>query len=93
MVYLQDAKVICCGKTNYSELDFRPPLLSLLFAGTFLIKDHIFAVCIVTATLNALGPVLLFLSGRRIVGALPSALASLLLAFGPFFVGAFPAGF
>ena len=93
MVYLQNAKMICCGKTNYSELDFRPPLLSLLFAGTFLIKDHIFAVCIVTAALNALGSVLLFLSGRRIVGALPSALASLLLAFGPFFVGAFPAGF
>ena len=92
-VYLQDAKVICCGKTNYSELDFRPPLLSLLFAGTFLIKDHIFAACIVAAALNALGPVLLFLSGRRIVGALPSAVASLLLAFGPFFVGVFPAGF
>jgi Dolichyl-phosphate-mannose-protein mannosyltransferase len=93
MVYLQNAKVICCGKTNYSELFFRPPLLSLLFAGVFLIRDHIFAASIVTAALNALGPVLLFLSGRKIVGALPSALASLLLAFGPFFVGVFPAGF
>jgi hypothetical protein len=93
MVYLQNAKVICCAKTNYSELYFRPPLLSLLFAGAFLIRDHIFAACAVTAALNALGPVLLFLSGRRIVGVLPSALASLLLAFGPFFVGAFPAGF
>jgi Dolichyl-phosphate-mannose-protein mannosyltransferase len=93
MVYLQNAKVICCGKTNYSELYFRPPLLSLLFAGAFLIRDHIFAASIVTAALNAFGPVLLFLSGRRIVGALPSALASLLLAFGPFFVGVFPAGF
>lgn len=85
--------MICCGKANYSELHFRPPLLSVLFAGTFLIRDHIFAASIVTAALNALGPVLLFLSGRRIVGALPSALASLLLAFGPFFVGVFPAGF
>ena len=26
MVYLQSAQVICCGKTNYSELDYRPPL-------------------------------------------------------------------
>jgi hypothetical protein len=93
MVYLQDAKVLCCGKTNYSELNSRPPLLALLFAGTFLVRDHIFAACIVTAALNALGPVLLFLSGRRVVGAMPSALASLLLAFGPFFVGVFPAGF
>lgn len=93
MAYLQDARVLCCGKTNYSELSFRPPLLSLLFAGIFLIRDHIFAACIVTAALNALGPVFLFLSGRRVVGALPAALASLLLAFGPFFVGVFPAGF
>ena len=93
MVYLQNAKVICCGKTNYSELDFRPPLLSMLYAVTFLIRDHIFAACIVTAVLNALAPVFLFLSGRKVVGALAAALASLLLAFGPFFVGVFPAGF
>ena len=91
--YLQDAKVICCGKTNYSELSFRPPLLSLLFAGAFLIRDHVFSACVATAALNALGPVLLFLSGRKIVGTLPAALASLLLAFGPFFVGVFPPGF
>lgn len=93
MVYLQDAKVICCGKTNYSELGFRPPLLSLLFAGIFIIRDHMFAVCIATAALNALAPVLLFLSGRRTLGTSASALATLLLAFGPFFVGVFPTGF
>lgn len=34
-VYLQNAEVICCGKSNYSELDNRPPLLSLIFAATF----------------------------------------------------------
>lgn len=93
MVYLQNAKVICCGKTNYSELDFRPPLLSLLFAGAFLIRDHIFTACVVASVLNALAPVLLFVAGRRIVGLVPSMLASLLLAFGPFFVGVFPDNF
>src|ERR1019366_8787234 len=35
MVYLQNAQVICCGKINYSELDYRPPLLSLISAGCF----------------------------------------------------------
>jgi len=93
MVYLQNAKVICCGKTNYSELSFRPPLLSLIFAGAFLIRNHMFSACVVAAALNALAPVLLFLSGRRIVGSLAAALGSILLAFGPFFVGVFPAGF
>ena len=93
LVYLQDAKVICCGKTNYSELFFRPPLLSLFFAALFLIHDHIFVACIFTALLNAAAPLFLFLSGRRIVGTLSATLASILLAFGPFFVGVFPRGF
>jgi hypothetical protein len=93
MVYLQNAQVICCGKINYSELDFRPPLLSLIFAGVFLLWRHIFAACIATAFVNALGPVFLFFAGRLSVGRLPAAIASLLLAFSPFFLGIFPTGF
>jgi hypothetical protein len=93
MVYLQNAKVICCGKTNYSELSYRPPLLSILFAGVFRLWDNVFAASIATAALNALGPVLLFFAGRRIVGRLPAMLAAVLLTCGPFFVGVFPSGF
>src|ERR671922_85310 len=54
-VYLQNAEVICCGKTNYSELSSRPPLLSLIFAGVFLLWNHVYAACLMTALLNALG--------------------------------------
>ena len=93
MVYLQNAQVICCGKTNYSELDFRPPLISLIYAGVFLLWRHIYAACIVAAFLNALGPLFLYLAGRLSVGRLPAAIAALLLAFSPFFVGVFPDGF
>jgi 4-amino-4-deoxy-L-arabinose transferase-like glycosyltransferase len=92
MVYLQNAQVICCGKTNYSELDFRPPLISLIYAGVFLLWRHIYAACIVAAFLNALGPLFLYLAGRLSVGRLPAAIAALLLAFSPFFVGIFPDG-
>jgi 4-amino-4-deoxy-L-arabinose transferase-like glycosyltransferase len=93
MVYLQNAQVICCGKTNYSELDFRPPLISLIYAGVFLLWRHIYAACIVAAFLNALGPLFLYLAGRLSVGRLPAAIAALLLAFSPSFVGVFPDGF
>ena len=93
MVYLQNAQVICCGKINYSELDYRPPLLSLIYAGVFLLWHRIYAACIVTAFLNALGPFFLYLAGRLLVGRLPAAIAALLLAFSPFFVGIFPYGF
>src|SRR5690348_17204992 len=85
-VYLQNAEVICCGKTNYSELDSRPPLLSLLFAGAFLLWHSPYAASVVTAALNALGPLFLYLGGRRVVGKSGAALAALLLAFSPFFV-------
>lgn len=85
-VYLQNAEVICCGKTNYSELDSRPPLLSLIFAATFLFWTSVYAASIVTALLNAFGPLFIYLAGRTLVGRLAAALASLLLAFSPFFV-------
>ena len=92
MVYLQNAEVICCGKSNYSELDFRAPLISLIYAGVLRLWHHVYAACIVTALLNALGPVFLYLAGRRSVGRLPAAIAASLLAFSPFFVGVIPAG-
>jgi 4-amino-4-deoxy-L-arabinose transferase-like glycosyltransferase len=92
-VYLQNAEVICCGKANYSELDSRPPLLSIFFAAVFLLWNHVYAASIATALVNALGPALLYLSGRMIAGRIPAAIASLLLAFSPFFVGVFPPGF
>jgi 4-amino-4-deoxy-L-arabinose transferase-like glycosyltransferase len=92
-VYLQNAEVICCGKANYSELDSRPPLLSLIFAAVFLLWHHVYAASIATALLNALGPALLYVTGRMIAGRIPAAIASLLLAFLPFFVGIFPTGF
>src|SRR5258707_14693095 len=92
-VYLQNAEVICCGKTNYSELSSRPPLLSLVFAGVFLLWNNVYAASLVTAFLNALGPLFLYFSGRIAKGRAAAAIASLLLAFSPFFVGAFPAWF
>lgn len=92
-VYLQNAEVICCGKTNYSELESRPPLLSLIFAVVFRVWHSVYAADIVTAMLNAAGPVLLYVCGRRIVGRAGAAIAALLMAFVPFFVGVFPAGF
>ena len=89
-VYLQNAELMCCGKNNYNEIDSRPPLLSLLFAGVFLLWHSDYAAYVVTALLNALGPVVLYLAGRMIVGRAAAAIAALLLAFTPFFVSVFP---
>lgn len=85
-VYLQNAEVICCGKTNYSELSSRPPLLSLLFAGVFRVWHHVYAASLLTAALNALGAPFVYLAGRKLAGKPAAVLAALLLAFAPFFV-------
>jgi 4-amino-4-deoxy-L-arabinose transferase-like glycosyltransferase len=90
-VYLQNAELICCGKNNYNEIDSRPPLLSLLFAGAFWVWHSDYAAYVVTALLNALGPVFLYLAGRMFVGRQAAGIAALLLAFTPFFVSVFPA--
>lgn len=92
-VYLQNAEVICCGKTNYSELSSRPPLLSLMFAIVFRAWNSVYAACIVTALMNALGPVFLYLGCRKLMGRTAAAIAALLLAFLPYFLGVFPEGF
>lgn len=91
-VYLLNAEYIFSGRAGYLEIDSRPPLLSILFAGAFRIWHSDYAAAIVAALLNALGPVFLYLAGRRIANRSAAAIAALLLAFGPFFVGVIPDG-
>ena len=75
-VYLQNALLVCCGKNNYNEIDSRPPLLSLLFAGVFRLWRSDYAAWILTAVLNALGPIFLYLAGRKLVSRSAAAIAS-----------------
>lgn len=85
-VYLQNAEVIYCAKTNYSELDSRPPLLSIFYAGAFLLWHSPYAASLLTALLNALGVLFLYLSGRILMGRAAAGIAALLFAFSPFLV-------
>ena len=91
-VYLLNAQYIFNGHAGYLEIDSRPPLLPLLFAGAFHVWNSDYAAEIVTAMFNALGPLFMVLAGRRIVGQSAAAIVALLLAFAPFFVGVCPDG-
>ena len=75
-VYLQHGEILCCGKSNYSELDYRPPLLSLLYAGAFLAWNSSYAAAIVTALLNATAALWTYLSGRMMAGRAAAAMAA-----------------
>jgi len=79
-VYLQNAEVICCAKANYSELDSRPPLLSILYAGAFVLWHSPYAASILTAILNGVGALFLYLCGRMLFGRKTGAIAAVLFA-------------
>src|SRR3989344_484217 len=85
-VYLQHAEVFFSGRTNYDELSFRPPLLSILFYITYFIWHHIFAVSILVAFINTLTPVFIFLIGKKLYSNRVGVIAGLLSAFVPFIV-------
>ncbi|NQU78388.1 glycosyltransferase family 39 protein [Candidatus Woesearchaeota archaeon] len=85
-VYLQNAEVIYSGADNYDELNFRPPLLSVIFAIAFLIKHHVFTASIVVALLATLAPIFTFLIGRELYGRKTGLIAGIMMAFTPFIV-------
>src|SRR5438105_10603489 len=52
-VFLQHARVILDGRTNYQEFLHRPPLLSVLYALGFALWDNIYVANIVQANITA----------------------------------------
>src|SRR3989344_1230991 len=83
-VYLQHAEIFFSGRDNYSELSFRPPLLSILFFFAFFIKHSIVSASIVTALFGALLPVFGFLIGRKLYDFKTGIISGLILSVAPF---------
>lgn len=85
-VYLNHAETISSGKTNYSEISSRPPFLSILIAGTYFIKKHIFSANILVAILGVMGVFFLYLLGKEIYNEKVGLIAAALLAFNLFII-------
>ncbi|MFA6022851.1 MAG: glycosyltransferase family 39 protein [Candidatus Pacearchaeota archaeon] len=85
-VYLQNAEVLFSGRTNYDEFSFRPPLLSILFAGIFFIWHSPIAASILTTTLCILAPIFIFLIGKKLYNFKTGIIAGLIVCFAPFIV-------
>jgi 4-amino-4-deoxy-L-arabinose transferase-like glycosyltransferase len=84
-VYLQDAMVIGEGRTNYDELDYRPPLLSILYAGGFRIWDNIYAANFVQGAVTTVAIPFAFLFAAAYFSERAALLAAGLFAFCPYF--------
>jgi 4-amino-4-deoxy-L-arabinose transferase-like glycosyltransferase len=85
-VYLQHARVIVDGRTNYSEFDYKAPLLSFLYAAGYLVWDNIYVANFVQGMASTLAVLFAFLYVRRAFGGVPALIAAALFAFAPYFV-------
>lgn len=85
-VFLQHAKVILDGRSNYQEFFHRPPLLSVLYAIGFALWDNIYVANIVQAVVTTLAVLFAFLYVRRAFGVGSGIAAALLFAFTPYLV-------
>ena len=83
--YLQNAEALFFGKTNYSELDFRAPLLSVLFGLSFRLWHNVLAASLAVAFLNTIGVLFLAAAARLLYGLVAGVIAGLLLGLSPFF--------
>lgn len=80
-VYLLNAEYFYSGHAGFTEIDYRPPLLSVLFAAAFHAWHSDYAAEVLAALLNAMGPLFMFLAGRRIVGRQAAAVAAAAACF------------
>ncbi|MFC1666158.1 ArnT family glycosyltransferase [Nanoarchaeota archaeon] len=85
-VYLQHAEIMFSGRTNFSELAFRPPLLSIFFFLGFFIKHSVVIASIITAFLGVLVPVVIFLIGKKIYDFKVGLIGALISGFLPFLI-------
>lgn len=65
-VYLLNAEHFYEGQDNYSEIDFRPPLLSFLISLTYIIWHSFHSAKFLVAVLSALSVPILYLYSRDI---------------------------
>ncbi len=85
-VFLQDAKVIVDGRTNYDEFFERPPLLSIVYALGFALWDNIYVANLIQGLWTTTAVLFAFVYVRKAFGLLSGLCAAFLLAFGPYFV-------
>ncbi len=87
-VYLQHAEVIFSGRTNWDELTLRPPMLSVLIAGAFLIRHDVVSASVLVALLSALGVLFMYLLGKVLYDSTVGLLAAAFIAVTPYFITA-----
>ncbi len=83
-VYLQHAEIFSDGRTNYSELDSRPPFLSFLISLGYVVWHNMYMAQIVVALINTLGVIALYFLTKRLVNWQAGMISSIAFSTSPF---------
>jgi 4-amino-4-deoxy-L-arabinose transferase-like glycosyltransferase len=87
-VFLQHARILLDGRTNYDEFDYRPPVLPFLYAAGFLAWNNLYAANVVQGLFTALGVAVGALHVRAAFGRTAAFCFAVLFAFMPYLVDA-----
>jgi 4-amino-4-deoxy-L-arabinose transferase-like glycosyltransferase len=85
-IFLQHAKVILDGRTNFDEFFSRPPVLSIIYAFGFAIWDNIYVANLVQGVVTTLVVLFAFLYVRPAFGPVAALFGAFLFAFTPYLV-------
>ncbi len=85
-VYLQASEVLLGHRDFNSELYYRPPVISLIFAVGKTVWNSDYSAQFLVALINSMGVIALFYLGKRLWGFRVGLLAAIFMAFSPFVI-------
>jgi len=85
-VFLQHARILVDGRTNFNEFSSRPPLLPFMYAAGYAIWDSIYVANVVQGIVTGLMVLFAFLYVRPVFGTIAGIAAAALFAFTPYVV-------
>ena len=83
-VYLQHAEVLTDESPDvYNEFEFRPPLISLILAGVFLISPSTLSAHLTVAGLSSIAIILVYIIGKELYSRHTATIAAAIYAASP----------
>ncbi|MEA3430723.1 MAG: glycosyltransferase family 39 protein [Nanoarchaeota archaeon] len=82
-VYLQHSEIMFSGRDNYSELHFRPPMISIFFFFGYFVWHSALMAHVLVGLISVLGIYFIYLLGEKLYNSKIGLMAASLLAYSP----------
>jgi 4-amino-4-deoxy-L-arabinose transferase-like glycosyltransferase len=81
--YLQNSEILSGKVNNYNEFDFRPPLISVIISGLYLIWHNPLIANLFVSLLASLSIIFIYLLGKEMFNDKVGIIASIILTLSP----------